>query len=204
MRSSECGVRIRRLHSAFRNPHSAFDWPRRHCIPLSCPACRQPVRPPDPSTVEVLPARPRPVRRRHDRRRLDHRQRHFSQGQQHRQPGAVGSARSWPCGSSAASPRCAARCRWRNWPRCCRTPAGRTSICAKHMAGVTAFLWGWAEFSIVRTGSLGSLACGTVIYCQQVLKSLESRRAAARLSGRLRAAVALGAVLASRCWPCCR
>src|SRR6478672_4770771 len=27
-----------------------------------------------------------------------------------------------------------------------------------------AFLWGWAEFAIVRTGSLGSLACGTVIY----------------------------------------
>jgi len=25
-----------------------------------------------------------------------------------------------------------------------------------------AFLWGWTEFSIVRTGSLGSLACGTV------------------------------------------
>ena len=26
-----------------------------------------------------------------------------------------------------------------------------------------AFLWGWAEFAIVRTGSLGSLACGTII-----------------------------------------
>src|SRR5260221_7441588 len=29
---------------------------------------------------------------------------------------------------------------------------------------ITAFLWGWAEFSIIPTGSLGSLACGTVIY----------------------------------------
>ncbi len=36
-----------------------------------------------------------------------------------------------------------------------------------------AFLWGWTEFSIVRTGSLGSLACGTVIYFNQFLISLE-------------------------------
>src|SRR6187399_534046 len=27
-----------------------------------------------------------------------------------------------------------------------------------------AFLWGWTEFWIVRTGSLGALACATVIY----------------------------------------
>src|SRR6476659_766072 len=39
---------------------------------------------------------------------------------------------------------------------------------------VTAFLWGWAEFSIVRTGSLGSLACGTVIYFNKFLESLKS------------------------------
>ncbi len=39
---------------------------------------------------------------------------------------------------------------------------------------VTAFLWGWAEFSIVRTGSLGSLACGTVIYFDKFLQSLEA------------------------------
>jgi basic amino acid/polyamine antiporter, APA family len=39
---------------------------------------------------------------------------------------------------------------------------------------VTAFLWGWAEFSIIRTGSLGSLACGTVIYFNKFLESLEA------------------------------
>jgi APA family basic amino acid/polyamine antiporter len=39
---------------------------------------------------------------------------------------------------------------------------------------ITAFLWGWAEFSIVRTGSLGSLACGTVIYFNKFLESLEA------------------------------
>src|SRR5688572_16926206 len=38
---------------------------------------------------------------------------------------------------------------------------------------VTAFLWGWAEFSIIRTGSLGSLACGTVIYFNKMLVSAE-------------------------------
>lgn len=38
---------------------------------------------------------------------------------------------------------------------------------------LTAFLWGWTEFSIVRTGSLGSLACGTVIYLNGFLESLE-------------------------------
>ncbi|HUE72253.1 MAG TPA: amino acid permease [Pirellulaceae bacterium] len=36
---------------------------------------------------------------------------------------------------------------------------------------MTAFLWGWAEFSIIRTGSLGSLACGTVIYFNRFLES---------------------------------
>ena len=39
---------------------------------------------------------------------------------------------------------------------------------------ITAFLWGWAEFSIIRTGSLGSLACGTVIYFDKLLQSLET------------------------------
>jgi basic amino acid/polyamine antiporter, APA family len=38
---------------------------------------------------------------------------------------------------------------------------------------ITAFLWGWAEFCIIRTGSLGSLACGTVIYFNKFLESLE-------------------------------
>lgn len=38
-----------------------------------------------------------------------------------------------------------------------------------------AFLWGWAEFSIIRTGSLGSLACGTVIYFNAFLVSLQQQ-----------------------------
>jgi APA family basic amino acid/polyamine antiporter len=42
---------------------------------------------------------------------------------------------------------------------------------------VAAFLWGWAEFSIIRTGSLGSLACGTVIYFNKFLESLEANSA---------------------------
>src|SRR5262249_29317910 len=37
----------------------------------------------------------------------------------------------------------------------------------------TAFLLGVAEFSIIRTGSLGSLACGTVIYFNKFLESLK-------------------------------
>jgi APA family basic amino acid/polyamine antiporter len=44
---------------------------------------------------------------------------------------------------------------------------------------VTAFLWGWAEFSIIRTGSLGSLACGTVIYLNKMLAP-PRRRASCR------------------------
>jgi basic amino acid/polyamine antiporter, APA family len=42
---------------------------------------------------------------------------------------------------------------------------------------LTAFLWGWAEFSIIRTGSLGSLACGTVIYFNKFLASLKDNGA---------------------------
>jgi APA family basic amino acid/polyamine antiporter len=38
---------------------------------------------------------------------------------------------------------------------------------------IVAFLWGWAEFSIIRTGSLGSLACGTVIYLNKFLDSMK-------------------------------
>ena len=37
-----------------------------------------------------------------------------------------------------------------------------------------AFLWGWTEFAVVRTGTLGSLACGTVIYLDRFLQSLAS------------------------------
>lgn len=39
----------------------------------------------------------------------------------------------------------------------------------------TAFLWGWTEFSINRTGSLGSLACGTVIYFDRLIESMKSQ-----------------------------
>ncbi len=31
-----------------------------------------------------------------------------------------------------------------------------------------AFLWGWTEFWVIRTGSIGALACATVIYLDQV------------------------------------
>jgi APA family basic amino acid/polyamine antiporter len=34
---------------------------------------------------------------------------------------------------------------------------------------LTAFLWGWTEFWVVRTGSLGALACATVIYLNEVV-----------------------------------
>ncbi len=32
-----------------------------------------------------------------------------------------------------------------------------------------AFLWGWTEFTVVRTGSLGALSCGTVIYLNELI-----------------------------------
>ena len=32
-----------------------------------------------------------------------------------------------------------------------------------------AFLWGWTEFWVVRTGSVGALACATVLYLNQIL-----------------------------------
>ncbi len=34
---------------------------------------------------------------------------------------------------------------------------------------LTAFLWGWTEFWVVRTGSLGALACASVIYLGRVV-----------------------------------
>src|SRR5688572_4668262 len=39
-----------------------------------------------------------------------------------------------------------------------------------------AFLWGWTEFWIVRTGSLGALACATVIYGNSFLETLERQQ----------------------------
>ena len=38
-----------------------------------------------------------------------------------------------------------------------------------------AFLWGWTEFWIVRTGSLGALACATVIYGDSFLQTLAAQ-----------------------------
>jgi APA family basic amino acid/polyamine antiporter len=38
-----------------------------------------------------------------------------------------------------------------------------------------AFLWGWTEFWIVRTGSLGALACATVIYGNSLLQALKDQ-----------------------------
>src|SRR5687767_11141903 len=38
-----------------------------------------------------------------------------------------------------------------------------------------AFLWGWTEFWIVRTGSLGALACATVIYGNSFLETLKQQ-----------------------------
>src|SRR5260221_4994809 len=32
-----------------------------------------------------------------------------------------------------------------------------------------AFLWGWTEFWVIRTGSIGALACATVIYLNEVV-----------------------------------
>ncbi|QDU27843.1 Serine/threonine exchanger SteT [Anatilimnocola aggregata] len=37
-----------------------------------------------------------------------------------------------------------------------------------------AFLWGWTEFWIIRTGSLGALACATVIYGNELLVAAKS------------------------------
>lgn len=37
-----------------------------------------------------------------------------------------------------------------------------------------AFLWGWTEFWVVRTGSVGALACATAIYLDEFLKSSQT------------------------------
>ncbi len=57
-----------------------------------------------------------------------------------------------------------------------------------------AFLWGWTEFWIVRTGSLGALACATVIYGDSFLSTLEEQQL---LPGVLAAIVPL-----SHWWQC--
>jgi len=39
-----------------------------------------------------------------------------------------------------------------------------------------AFLWGWTEFWIIRTGSQGALACATIIYANRLLQALEEQQ----------------------------
>ena len=56
--------------------------------------------------------------------------------------------------------------------------AGGPYVYLRHAYGrSTAYLWGWAEFAVVRTGSMGSLACATVIYFNRFLESLEQQGA---------------------------
>ena len=40
---------------------------------------------------------------------------------------------------------------------------------------IWAFLWGWTEFWIIRTGSLGALACATVIYANSLLEVVKDQ-----------------------------
>ncbi|MFO1092958.1 MAG: amino acid permease [Planctomycetaceae bacterium] len=40
---------------------------------------------------------------------------------------------------------------------------------------LAAYLWGWIEFTVVRTGAMGSLACATVIYFNRFLISLQQQ-----------------------------
>ena len=56
--------------------------------------------------------------------------------------------------------------------------AGGPYVYLRHAYGrQTAYLWGWTEFTVVRTGSMGSLACATVIYFNRFLESLEQQAA---------------------------
>lgn len=48
--------------------------------------------------------------------------------------------------------------------------AGGTYVYLREAYGrLPAFLWGWTEFWIIRTGSVGALSCATVIYLNQVV-----------------------------------
>ncbi|MBL8848545.1 MAG: amino acid permease [Planctomycetaceae bacterium] len=54
--------------------------------------------------------------------------------------------------------------------------AGGPYVYLRHAYGrQTAYLWGWIEFTVVRTGSMGSLSCATVIYFNRFLESLEQQ-----------------------------
>jgi APA family basic amino acid/polyamine antiporter len=51
--------------------------------------------------------------------------------------------------------------------------AGGPYVYLKEAYGrLPAFLWGWTEFWIVRTGSLGALACATVIYLNSAIRGV--------------------------------
>lgn len=54
-----------------------------------------------------------------------------------------------------------------------------------------AFLWGWTEFWVIRTGSIGALACATVIYLNELLR-LNAHQLSHLQQGFLAVAVVLG------------
>ncbi|MBX3442023.1 MAG: amino acid permease [Planctomyces sp.] len=56
-----------------------------------------------------------------------------------------------------------------------------------------AFLWGWTEFWIIRTASIGSLACATVIYLEALM--IRTGESASGLSHSQQALIACGVVL---------
>ena len=68
-------------------------------------------------------------------------------------------------GRSAASSRCAARCRSPSWPRRCRKPAASTRTCAKAGGGRAAFLFGWSELVLIRASALGGIASCSANTC---------------------------------------
>ena len=56
--------------------------------------------------------------------------------------------------------------------------AGGPYVYLRHAYGrATAYLWGWTEFTVVRTGAMGSLSCATIIYFNRFLESLKQQGA---------------------------
>ncbi len=71
--------------------------------------------------------------------------------------------------------------------RRCTLAAGGPYIYLREAYGtLPAFLWGWTEFWVIRTGSIGALACATVIYLN------EFSEIDRRLHGWIAAAIILG------------
>ncbi len=54
-----------------------------------------------------------------------------------------------------------------------------------------AFLWGWTEFWVVRSGTVGALACASVIYLDEFLRPASSEQSPLGHVGQLVAAVAI-------------